>query len=78
MNVPTVCRSFVATATVVAALLPIIASQDVLKPFAGNHGVELLQAYGVYVWTAALLIVSHLVVRRGLSAGEAIPDRPST
>jgi alpha-1,2-mannosyltransferase len=59
-------RSLAPWLTAVAALLPIVASQDVLKPIAGNYAVELLQAYGVYAWSAAMLIVAHVLVRRDL------------
>jgi len=59
-------RNWVIALTAIAALLPVIASQDVLKPIAGNHAVELLQAYGVYVWSAVLLTAAHLIARRDL------------
>ena len=62
----TAARPLVVALTAVAAILPIVASQDLLGPLAGDAVVDRLQAYGVYIWSAALLIAAHLIVRRDL------------
>jgi len=61
-------RPVVVALTAVAAILPIVASQDLLGPLAGDAVVDRLQAYGVYIWSAALLIAAHLIARRDLNA----------
>jgi alpha-1,2-mannosyltransferase len=68
-------RRIIIGLTVTAAALPILASQDVLGPTAGDSAVELIQAYGVYAWSAALLVSAHLLARRRLTRGSSSSEQ---
>ena len=60
-------RSIVVALSATAAGLIVLTSQDVLGTIAGDHVVEIIQAYGAYTISALLLVVCHIIVRRSES-----------
>ena len=51
----------------VAFLLMAATSQDLLRPFAGEYGAKVFQAWGAYVWASVALVAAHLMALKGIS-----------
>lgn len=56
-------RSSIIAFSATAAGLIVLTSQDFLGTIAGDHAVEMMQAYGAYTVSALLLVACHIIVR---------------
>ncbi len=50
----------------------LLTSQDIVRPWAGEAGAKMMQAWGAYVWASFLLIVAHGISLRALRQREGV------
>jgi hypothetical protein len=55
-----------------AFLSMLLTSQDFVRPWGGEAGAKMMQAWGAYVWASAFLITAHAISLRELRRTEVI------